>query len=232
MMNANVSPVRANRWRVLYPAAWLHGLWIDWLLLHPRTNAEIRAWLSGSLLPCPTEPELNHRRQGWCPPTDLSIHRPRDPETAAFLKRIGMYRAALNYAEPLAAFPILDMVRTREFVETGLLLHVPHIDLACAVGDVFGTPMKAETVTTYARLFFRTRLFTPTLLRVAVEARVRFGLVGVGSPKVSAKTLDRAVEDDPRVRASLLPAAATRAQWLEMVSYMGYDARSLRVCAS
>jgi hypothetical protein len=139
---------------------------------------------------------------------------------------------AQNLPEPLAAFPILNKVRIRELVETGLLLHVGHMDLACAVGDVFGTPMKAETVTCYARLFFQTRLFTPTLLRVAVEARVRHGLVGVGSPKVSAKTLERAVADDPRVRASLMPAAATRAHWLEMVSYMGYDARSLRVCVS
>jgi hypothetical protein len=103
------------------------------------------------------------------------------------------------------------MPRIREVIESTLLVAVPHATIAVAVQELFGVPLTSEAVVAFQKLFFWVEILTVSQLRIAVEDRVRVALHAVASAETNLATVACALEDDPRVIASRLPA--TPASW-------------------
>jgi hypothetical protein len=127
---------------------------------------------------------------------------PFNRETEFYLRRLRLDRLALGASEARRAIDIARSPRIREHVETELLLAVPHKVIADMVRDSLGFSITAEAIGSFSDLFFRVELLTRAQLQVAVEDRVRVGLLQAASPQSDPATIARALAGDPRVVAA------------------------------
>lgn len=180
----------------------LHGRWVLAQILAGLSNPAVRNVLAECALPCPPASELDRRRRAHRTPPGFSMRPPFNRETEFYLRRLRLDRLALGASEARRAIDIARSPRIREHVETELLLAVPHKVIADMVRDSLGFSITAEAIGSFSDLFFRVELLTRAQLQVAVEDRVRVGLLQAASPQSDPATIARALAGDPRVVAA------------------------------
>jgi hypothetical protein len=200
-----------NEIKIPRAVPWLHLRWINWQILCGISNKAIRDLLAEDALPCPSNLALDRRRKALRQaPPGFSTQPPFNRETKMFFRMLRLDRLALGAEEASRAHGILRSPRVREVVETELILGASHPAIAGAVWDRCEFSVTPEAIRQFEELFFFVELFTRAQLQVAVEDRVRVGLLQAVSQQSDPATIARALSTDPRVVAAASPVCENR----------------------
>jgi hypothetical protein len=193
---------KMNEIKIPRAIPWLHLRWITWQILCGISNKAIRDLLAEDALPCPLNSALDRRRKDLQTPLGFSIRSPFNRETEFFLRVLRLERLALGAEETRRARGVLRTPQVREVVETELLLGASHPAVAGAAWDACGFSLTPESICAFEDLFFSVESFTRAQLQIAVEDRVRVGLLRAVSQESDPATVARALSNDSRVVAA------------------------------
>jgi hypothetical protein len=218
---------KMNEFKIPRASPWLHLRWITWLILSGLSNSAIRDLLAEDALPCPENSALDRRRKALRQaPRGFSTKAPFNRESQMFLRLLRLDRLALAAEEANRARGILRTPRVREVVETELLLGASHPAIASVVRNALEFSVTVESVRQFEDLFFYVDLLTQAQLQIAVEDRVRVGLLQAASKESDPATLARALSSDPRIVAASSPVLEKRQEKVPRLHYINANGPS------
>jgi hypothetical protein len=184
----------------------LHGRWLRYLLLAEGSNDVVRQYLALDCLPCPDDAELDVMRAECVPPKRFRPRDKRHGASAAFLERLGVRELFQPGDDVEQALTILRRPRSREVVESALLVGTPEGVVTEILRLHLRHTVTPQAITTFRKTFFNTQRVTRGQLKLLIEEHVRLVLKRAASGTDAEAAAIRGVVSDARSVACTLPS--------------------------
>jgi hypothetical protein len=191
----------------LLRSAILHRRWVLFLLLEGHTTEAVRRFLQVDDLPCPDDAELDAMRAENPPPKGFKPFSGKHVASVAFIQKLGLEPLFRQHPEVNEAVDILRRPRSRELVESALIIGVPPTAIARMLTAHLHHEVARAGIEAYRRCFFDTSAVVRAQLKVLVEARVRLAVRRAISGDDDEASARRAIANDARTVASALPSS-------------------------